>query len=291
MQSSSIHFLKTKLCVACVNGFEIIDPETLDTQGLLDPSDESLEFVKRRGENVKPKPMAIYRIENEFLLCYDGECARARSAWACLFAKLCGAEFAFYINRNGWRSRRDFMVHWEGAPTRFGKQTPLPLPPTPLFARVRARALTRRVCGSTALQYPFVLAFEPTFVEIRNVETGAMSQIIQGNNLRCLFADTPPTSAHGPPPPPPPSQRASYAPYPPAGYGVQYGQQQQAYAQASYGARQSMQSVYGQQQQQQQQPGTPPYGPLAGAGGRQGRGEIIMVSDDRVMALRMASPG
>lgn len=152
---------------------------------------------------------------------------------------------------------------------------------------LRARALTRRVCGSTALQYPFVLAFEPTFVEIRNVETGAMSQIIQGNNLRCLFADTPPTSAHGPPPPPPPSQRASYAPYPPAGYGVQYGQQQQAYAQASYGARQSMQSVYGQQQQ----PGTPPYGPLAGAGGRQGRGEIIMVSDDRVMALRMASPG
>ena len=141
-----------------------------------------------------------------------------------------------------------------------------------------------------------MLAFEPTFVEIRNVETGAMSQIIQGNNLRCLFADTPPTSAHGPPPPPPPppppSQRASYAPYPPAGYGVQYGQQQQqAYAQASYGARQSMQSVYGQQQQQQ--PGTPPYGPLAGAGagGRQGRGEIIMVSDDRVMALRMASPG
>ena len=77
VQSSSIHFLKTKLCVACVNGFEIIDPETLDTQGLLDPSDESLEFVKRRGENVKPKPMAIYRIENEFLLCYDGECARA----------------------------------------------------------------------------------------------------------------------------------------------------------------------------------------------------------------------
>ncbi|ETW79216.1 hypothetical protein HETIRDRAFT_478624 [Heterobasidion irregulare TC 32-1] len=235
VQSSSIHFLKTKLCVACVNGFEIIDPETLDTQGLLDPSDESLEFVKRRGENVKPKPMAIYRIENEFLLCYD--------------------EFAFYINRNGWRSRRDFMVHWEGAPTRF------------------------------ALQYPFVLAFEPTFVEIRNVETGAMSQIIQGNNLRCLFADTPPTSAHGPPPPP---QRPSYAPYPPAGYGVQYGQQQQAYTQASYGARQSMQSVYSQQQ-----PGTPPYGPFAGAGagGRQGRGEIIMVSDDRVMALRMASPG
>jgi hypothetical protein len=72
VQSSSIHFLRTKLCVACVNGFEIIDPDTLDTQGLLDPGDESLDFVRRRGDNTRPKPVAIYRIENEFLLCYDG---------------------------------------------------------------------------------------------------------------------------------------------------------------------------------------------------------------------------
>ncbi|KAN0141547.1 hypothetical protein V8E53_000009 [Lactarius tabidus] len=38
VQLSSIHFLRTKLCVAYVNGFEIIDPDTLDTQGLLDHS-------------------------------------------------------------------------------------------------------------------------------------------------------------------------------------------------------------------------------------------------------------
>jgi hypothetical protein len=30
-------------------------------------------------------------------------------------------EFAFYVNRNGWRSRKDFIVHWEGAPTGFGR--------------------------------------------------------------------------------------------------------------------------------------------------------------------------
>ncbi|KAN0129875.1 CNH domain containing protein, partial [Lactarius tabidus] len=143
VQSSSIHFLRTKLCVACVNGFEIIDPDTLDTQGLLDPSDESLDFVRRRSDNTRPKPVAIYRIENEFLLCYD--------------------EFAFYINRGGRRSRKNFLVHWEGAPTSF------------------------------AFQYPYVLAFKPTFVEIRNVETGSISQVIQGNNLRCLFTDTPPS--------------------------------------------------------------------------------------------------
>lgn len=62
--------MKTKLCVGCPNGFEIVDLETLDTQGLLDPADESLDFVRRRESTLKP--MAIYRIENEFLLCYDG---------------------------------------------------------------------------------------------------------------------------------------------------------------------------------------------------------------------------
>jgi len=46
-----------------------VDLESLDTQGLLDPNDESLEFVRKR-ENLRP--MAIYRIFNEFLLCYDG---------------------------------------------------------------------------------------------------------------------------------------------------------------------------------------------------------------------------
>lgn len=47
-----------------------MDLESLDTQGLLDPADPSLEFVRKK-ENLRP--MAIYRIENEFLLCYDGE--------------------------------------------------------------------------------------------------------------------------------------------------------------------------------------------------------------------------
>ncbi|KAI1791833.1 CNH-domain-containing protein [Ganoderma leucocontextum] len=175
LQSSSIHFLKTKLCVGCTNGFEIVDLETLDTQGLLDPADASLEFVHKR-ENLKP--LAIYRIENEFLLCYD--------------------EFAFYVNKTGWRSRKEFMVYWEGSPTGF------------------------------ALHYPYVLAFEPTFVEIRHVETGSMSQIIQGNNLRCVFADTPPSTTHS---------ANSYSPYQ---------QQQQGYGYNPY-ADSRTSNGYGQQ--------------------------------------------
>jgi hypothetical protein len=39
-------------------------------QGLLDPSDASLDFVMKR-DNVRP--IAIYRIEEDFLLCYDGK--------------------------------------------------------------------------------------------------------------------------------------------------------------------------------------------------------------------------
>lgn len=71
MESTSIHYLKTKMCVGCSRGFEIVDLEGLETQGLLDPEDETLEFVRKR-ENLRP--MALYRIQNEFLLCYDGTC-------------------------------------------------------------------------------------------------------------------------------------------------------------------------------------------------------------------------
>jgi RHO1 GDP-GTP exchange protein 1/2 len=70
-ESTSIHFLKTRLCIGCNKGFQIVDLKTLDTQGLLDPADESLEFVHKRETTLKP--MAIYRIGSEFLLCYDGK--------------------------------------------------------------------------------------------------------------------------------------------------------------------------------------------------------------------------
>ncbi|KAG6333845.1 hypothetical protein ID866_5243 [Astraeus odoratus] len=221
VESSSIHFLKTKLCVGCSKGFEIVDLESLDTQGLLDPADASLEFVRKR-ENLRP--MAIYRIENEFLLCYD--------------------EFAFYVNKNGWRSRQEFMVHWEGTPTGF------------------------------ALHFPYVLAFEPTFVEVRHVETGLLSQVIQGNNLRLLFADAPPSTSHAPNV----HQNAYFA------------QQQQQpglhpYHQVSqgYGRPPPTMPAYGPPAMfpSPQHPGMRP-APLSC------RDEILMVSDDRVLTLRLA---
>ncbi|KAJ3865844.1 CNH domain-containing protein [Lentinula novae-zelandiae] len=218
VESSSIHYLKTKLCVGCSRGFEIVDLETLDTQGLLDPNDESLDFVRKR-DNLRP--MAIYRIQNEFLLCYD--------------------EFAFYVNKNGRRSRKEFMVFWEGVPTGF------------------------------ALHEPYVLAFEPTFVEIRHIETGLMTQVIQGSNLRLLFADNPPSMTGAG------SQANSWGiPNP--------GMYQPGYEANPYnGYHQPYRPGYGGY-------GGPPTLPMQYPmhPRQQGyvRDEILMVSDDRVFALR-----
>ncbi|KAJ7656356.1 CNH-domain-containing protein [Mycena polygramma] len=219
VESTSIHYLKTRMCIGCSKGFEIVDLESLETQGLLDPADESLEFVRKR-ENLRP--MAIYRINNDFLLCYD--------------------EFAFYVNKTGRRSRKEFMVFWEGTPTGF------------------------------ALHEPYVLAFEPSFVEIRHIETGLMSQVIQGSNLRLLFADTPPSvnnSGAGY------NYQGGFDPYSPP---HSAGSRASAYTQYALPPHMQHPGQYGHPQQQQHRY---PQGV--------GRDEILMVSDDRVLALRTAA--
>ncbi len=129
-----------------------------------------------------------------------------------------------------------------------------------------------------ALNYPYVLAFEPTFVEIWHVETGETAQIIQGNNLRLLFADTPPSttnSANTQPPPPPqfmyPNQAAAPFNHPNHPYAV---------PPHSYNGRPSF-----QQNGQYQQPAyqiRPPHS--------FGRDEILVASDDRIMRLQMVAP-
>ncbi|EPX70968.1 RhoGEF for Rho1 [Schizosaccharomyces octosporus yFS286] len=133
-ESTSVHFLKNKLCVGCTRGFEVVSLDNLETQSLLDPADTSLEFVERK-ENVKP--IAIYRMNGgEFLLCYT--------------------QFAFFVNRDGWRSRSTWFVVWEGTPQNF------------------------------ALSYPYILAFEPSFIEVRHVETSELVHVIPANNIRLL---------------------------------------------------------------------------------------------------------
>ena len=135
-ESTSIDFLRSKLCVACSRGFEVVSLETLETQPLLDNADTSLDFVTRK----EVQPISIERLNGEFLLHYN--------------------EFSFFVNRNGWRARPDWKIDWEGKPTCF------------------------------ALSHPYLLAFEPGFIEIRHLETAALVHIITAKNIRMLHAST-----------------------------------------------------------------------------------------------------
>jgi hypothetical protein len=135
-ESSSVHFLKSKLCVACARGFEVVSLETLETQSLLDQADTSLDFVARKEG---AKPIHIERLNGEFLLNYS--------------------EFSFFVNRNGWRARPEWRIDWEGSPHSF------------------------------ALSYPWILAFEPNFIELRNIESGAV-HIVPHKNIRMLHSST-----------------------------------------------------------------------------------------------------
>jgi hypothetical protein len=187
--ADSIHFLKSKLCVGGSRGFEIVDLETLDTQGLLDPSDMKLDFVQKREG---ARPLAIFRIDTDFLLCYQ--------------------EFAFCapggmpIERS--LTSPQMSTRTAGERERTGSSTGRG---TRLHSVRSARSLCRGLrclTLSPAFHYPYVLAFEPTFVEVRHVgacawnavmcaltrcrtESGALMQIIPGTGIRHLFSDTP----------------------------------------------------------------------------------------------------
>jgi len=136
----------------------------------------------------------------------------------------------------------------------------------------------------TAFQYPYVLAFEPTFVEIRNVETGAMSQVIQGNNLRCLYTDAPASLQHAYSR----HSQGSFSSYSTSGF-AHGNTPYSPSAQGGYNGRASLPGAYGQSSPVPPYPGQPPASPYGRAAGRE---EIILVSDDRVLTLRMtALPG
>lgn len=134
----SISFLTSKLCVGCSKGFQVVSLQTNEIQSLLDPADTSLDFVVRKEAL---KPIAIYRLHGDFLLNYS--------------------DFSFFVDRNGWRSRSDWIIHWEGSnPHGF------------------------------ALSYPYVIAFESNFVEIRHMETAELVRVIRGENIRFLHENT-----------------------------------------------------------------------------------------------------
>ncbi|KAI8049960.1 citron-like protein [Syncephalis plumigaleata] len=69
---------------------------------------------------------------------------------------LCYNKFAFYVDERGKRSWPDWLVTWEGEPSAF------------------------------AVDYPYILAFDSKFIEIRHVITGELEQVIPTGPLRSL---------------------------------------------------------------------------------------------------------
>jgi hypothetical protein len=85
------------------------------------------------------KRISVFPVSNgQYLICYDSMytfCAMhiiIKTNLVCL-------EFAFYIDKTGRRSQHRFKIEWEGHPTAF------------------------------AYHYPYVIAFEQQFIEIRSV--------------------------------------------------------------------------------------------------------------------------
>ncbi|KAI8099635.1 uncharacterized protein BX664DRAFT_321781 [Halteromyces radiatus] len=69
---------------------------------------------------------------------------------------ICYDEYAFYVNAKGNRTRSNFLIEWEGC------------------------------AESYALIWPYVVAFETSFIEIRHAITGQLDQVIRGERIRCL---------------------------------------------------------------------------------------------------------
>jgi hypothetical protein len=70
------------------------------------------------------------------------------------------SDFSFFVNRDGWHVRPDWRINWEGNPNDF------------------------------CLSYPYILAFEPSFIEIRHIESGELLHVMTGRNIRMLHSST-----------------------------------------------------------------------------------------------------
>lgn len=120
-EASSLQFLKARLAIVCVRGFEIIDLNKLtQNHNLPDLNDPAFSFIQERYEEIRP--LGMFRCRDHYLLCYDA--------------------FAFRVNINGRYANDAYArIDWEGTP------------------------------HSVAFSYPYVIAFDEQFIEVRNAET------------------------------------------------------------------------------------------------------------------------
>jgi hypothetical protein len=98
----------------------------------------------------------MFRVnDDEFILCYNG--AYLSSFYPGIILPLRYIEFGLFVNKHGDPSRKNSTVEWEGTADR------------------------------VALHAPYILLFDPRFIEVRHVDTGRLAQIIPGNDVRCVW--------------------------------------------------------------------------------------------------------
>lgn len=73
---------------------------------------------------------------------------------------LCYSDFSFFVNKHGWRAFPEWKINWEGHPQAF------------------------------AIFQPYILAFEPNFIEMRDMNTGGLVFILTAKHMRMLHSST-----------------------------------------------------------------------------------------------------
>ncbi|KAF9273584.1 RHO1 GDP-GTP exchange protein 2 [Mortierella alpina] len=71
---------------------------------------------------------------------------------------MCYSDFAFTMTNKGTLAKKE-LIEWEGRPESF------------------------------AMAYPYIIAFESGLIEVRHIETGALEQLILGNDIRLLHSE------------------------------------------------------------------------------------------------------
>ncbi|KAI8062119.1 CNH domain-containing protein [Gongronella butleri] len=145
VDATNLQFFRTKLNVACDQRcFQVINPNNLsDIRDIPDNSFPEFNFISHSAEPMKP--LAMFRIEKFFLVCYD--------------------RVAFYVhNRNGALVVKNdgkpyILCEWEGHP------------------------------DHVVYIHPYVVGICSQFLEVRNVETGELVQVIPGENIRLTYYD------------------------------------------------------------------------------------------------------
>ncbi|KAL6933821.1 related to RHO1 GDP-GTP exchange protein 2 [Hanseniaspora guilliermondii] len=168
----SISFLKNNLCIGCKKGFQIVSVTQNAHEPLLDPADTSLEFAIKQMNNNGIGTTTIV-LDNGSLTTTNSDTSNMNAINTSSNSNngylrpmeiyrignnflLNYQELSFFVNSQGWRKKDSNIIYWEGIPQHF------------------------------CLYYPYILAFNTNFIEIRYVETGELIRCIIAEKIRLL---------------------------------------------------------------------------------------------------------